>query len=79
MPRRSDVSDGAVFVGEINTNPASLSIGEAFTAAAEHEVPITPTTRPSPNTVCAAAAPPSGVHSESRPAPIVTSCPLIGP
>ena len=39
------------------------------TAAAEHDVPMTPTTRASPTTVAAAAAPPSALQSESSPAP----------
>ena len=76
---RSEVSEGAVLEEEIITRPASLRIGEAAVAATEQDVPMTPTTRGSPVTVSAAARPPSSVQSESRPAPISTSCPLIGP
>ena len=79
LPRRSDVSDGDVVEGATITRPASLRIGEAAAAATEQAVPMTPTTRRSPVTVCAAAAPPCVLHSESRPAPMLTLCPLIGP
>ena len=65
--------------GATITRPASLRIGEAAAAAAEQAVPITPTTRPSPITVPAAAAPPAALHSESRPAPHAHSMSLDRP
>ena len=54
------------------TRPALLRMGEAAAAATEQDVPMTPTTRRSPITVLAAAAPPCAVQSVSRPAPIET-------
>ena len=41
LPARSEVREGEVLDGEIITSPASLITGEAATAAAEQEVPMT--------------------------------------
>ena len=79
MPARSEVSDGEVLDGEIITMLAALMSGEAATAAPEQEVPMIPTTRSSAAMVWAAAWPPSAEHRSSRPVPMSTSKPWIGP
>ena len=54
-------------------------IGAAATAASEHDVPITPTTRSSATAVCAPACPPSREQKSFSVVPRSTSKPLIWP
>ena len=60
---------GEVVLGATMTSAASLTIGEAATAAAEQLVPTMPTTAISPTIRLAPARPPSGEHMESMPSP----------
>ena len=58
-----------MLLGETITSPASLITGDAATAAAEHEVPTTPSTWASAATRSAPARPPSGEHMASTDSP----------
>ena len=68
-----------MLLGEIMTRPASLTTGDAATAAAEQFVPMTPVTCGSPTIPSAPARPPSGEQLVSTGSPSSTSRPWMGP